>query len=125
VIDEILAKTHQKSEVEKSLDKLLGKKSTIEDELRDYEAVKQLLEQYDLTMADFLKSLKTIQHMKERGYDPSMILSDIQDVRYYNHNRNALIAELDDMRTKIQFAGHRYNQLQGAISLYSQRLPIY
>jgi hypothetical protein len=46
-------------------------------------------------------------------------------VDYYNQNKEALTTELDDLKIKIQVAERRYNQLQNAINLYSQRLPAY
>jgi hypothetical protein len=125
LINDISEIAQQNSEAATVLEQALEKKRMIEDELKAYSDTKQQLGLYGLTMTDFQRTAKTIRTIQELGYDPNTIVEDIQDVHYYNQNKEALTAELDDKKIKIQVAECRYSQLQDAINLYSQRLPAY
>jgi hypothetical protein len=97
----------------------------IEDELKAYGDAKQQLGIYGLIITDLQNSARTIRTIQELGYDPDIIIADINKVHSYDQNKEALTAELDDKTIKIQVAECRYSQLRDAINLYSQRLPAY
>lgn len=124
-INDISGIAQQKLEAEIVLQQTLEKKRMIEDELKAYGDARQQLGLYGLTMTDFQRTAKTIRTTQELGYDPNRIAEGIQDVHYYNQNKEALTAELDELKIKIQVAKSRHNQLQDAINLYSLRLAAY
>jgi DNA-directed RNA polymerase specialized sigma54-like protein len=83
----------QKLQIERDRDELLAKKKEIGEEIENYHKAIQQLDSYGLNMTDFQEYAKTIQGMKELGFDIMIIVSGFYEAANFKRDKDRLTAE--------------------------------
>lgn len=121
LINDISTLQRQKLYEEKSLDEILEEKRKIEYEIMLFNDAKALLNQYNLTIAEFAKNLKDLIVW---GGEPKKIVAKFEEMQKFDRERVALKEELDVMGRKIANIRHEYYSLQNLNKSHSQKLDI-
>jgi hypothetical protein len=121
LINHISTLKQQKLQEEKSLDEILEEKRKIEYEIMLFNDAKALLNQFNLTIAEFTKNLKDLIVW---GGEPKKIVANFEEMQKFDRDKVALREELDVMERKIVNIRHEYYSLQNLNKSHSQKLVI-
>lgn len=121
LINDISTLKQQKLQEEKSLDEILEEKTKIEYEIMLFNDAKALLNQFNLTIAEFAKNLKDLIVW---GGEPKKIVAKFEEMQKFDREKVALMEELDVMGRKIVNIRQEYYSLQNLNKSHSQKLDI-
>lgn len=121
LINDISTLQQQKIHEQNSLDEILEAERKVEYDIMLYNDAKALLNQFNLTIAEFAKNLKDIIAW---GGEPKKIVAKFEDMQKFDRDRVALMEELDTMGKKIVNISDEYYSLQNLNKSHKQKLDI-
>jgi prefoldin subunit 5 len=124
--DEISALREQKSELEESMKLVLEQKGKATKEMRSFFEAKQELDKYKIDLAgDLKKFAETVRGIAEYGYAPKKVLEEFESINDLMHKRDALSIAIANKQENLSKLSQHERSLQNAISLHSEKVPVY
>ncbi|HEY7080225.1 MAG TPA: hypothetical protein VH500_11020 [Nitrososphaeraceae archaeon] len=118
--------SNQKSEIENARDLALQQKKMAESDIKSYTNAKQVLDRHKLSITEDLgKLVNIVSCIAAYGYDPKRVLEEFNNVQHLDGKKRALEETTNVVELNIAELSQRESLLQDKIYLHSETLPVY
>jgi len=126
VRNEVSTLKSQKSELENARDLALQQKKMAESEITSYANAKLVLDRHNISInEDLPKFVNAIHRFEENGYDPKMLITELNDIQYLDGKKRALEIATEELEEHVVKLRQQESSLEDKICLHSKNLPVY
>jgi chromosome segregation ATPase len=126
VRNEVSTLKSEKSELENARDLALQQKKMAESEITSYANAKQVLDRHNISInEDLPKFVNAIHRFEENGYDPKMLITELNDIQYLDGKKRTLEIATEELEEHVVKLRQQESSLEDKICLHSKNLPVY